>query len=54
MKNRLIEAFMDQIKAKASNISGKKPLFVDASYERNTKSFQRHQQKPDRVRSLTL
>ena len=29
-------------------------MFVDASYERNTKSFQMHHQKPGRVRSLTL
>lgn len=54
MKNRLIEAFTDQLKAKASKESGKKPLFVNASYERNTKSFQMHHQKPGKVRSLTL
>eukprot|EP00253_Pinus_taeda_P016901 PITA_16901 len=54
MKNRLIEAFTDQLKTKASKESGKKPLFFDASYEHNTKSFQMHHQKPGRVRSLTL
>ena len=54
MKNRLTEAFMDQLKSKASKDSGKKSLFIDASYERNTKPFQMHQQKPSRVRSLTL
>ena len=54
MKNRLIEAFTNQLKTKASKESGKKPLFIDASYERNTKSFQMHHQKPERVRSLTL
>ena len=54
MKNRLTEAFMDQLKSKASKDSSKKSLFIDASYERNTKSFQMHQQKPGRVRSLTL
>lgn len=54
MKDRLIEAFTEQLKSKASKESGKKPLFVDASYERNTKSFQMHHQKPGKLRSLTL
>lgn len=54
MKNRPIEAFTDPVKTKASNESGKKPLFIDASYERKTKSFQMHHQKLGRVRSLTL
>jgi len=54
MKSRLTEAFMDQLKSSSSRNSGKKPLFVDASFERNTRSFQRHQEKPDKVRSLTL
>jgi len=54
MKNRLIEAFTNQLKTKASKESGKKSLFIDASYERNTKSFQMHHQKPGKVRSLML
>jgi len=54
MKNHLIEAFTDQLKSRASKESGKKPLFVEASYERNTRSFQMHHQKPGKVRSLTL
>jgi len=43
MKNHLIEAFMDQLKSNASKNSGKKSLFIDVSFERNTKSFQKHQ-----------
>jgi len=39
MKNLLTEAFMDQLKEKASNVLGRKSLFIDASYEKNTKSF---------------
>lgn len=54
MKNHLTKAFMDQIKSKASKYSGKKSLFIDAAYERNTKSFQMNQQNPGRVRSITL
>jgi len=54
MKNHMTKAFMNQLKTKASNNSGKKYLSFDASYEKNTKSFQRHQRKPDRVRSLIL
>jgi len=42
MKTRLTEAFMDQLKTSShSKGSSKKPLFIDASYECNTKSFQR-------------
>lgn len=52
MKNRLMEAFMDQMKS-SSRSSSKKPLFIDASYENNAKSFQRHQQQ-DKVHALTL
>lgn len=40
MKNELKKAFMDQLKSSSSRNSGKKPLFVDASFERNTRSFQ--------------
>ena len=54
MKNRLTEPFMEQLSTRASKNSGNKSLFIDASFERNTKSFQRHQEKHDRVRSLTL
>jgi len=54
MKTRLTEAFMDQLKTSShSKGSSKKPLFIDASYECNTKSFQRQKQQ-DKVRALTL
>jgi len=43
MKNCLTESFMDQFKSKPSKYLSKKYLFIDASYERNTKSFQLHQ-----------
>lgn len=40
MKNRLLEAFLDQLHfSTSSKSSSKKPLYVDPSYERNTKSF---------------
>lgn len=42
MKNHLMEAFMDQMKS-SSRSSSNKPLFIDASYEKNAKTFQRHQ-----------
>jgi len=54
MKEILIAAFMDQLRVSGSSKNTvKKPLFVDASFERNTKLFQKHQPH-DKVRSLTL
>ena len=54
MNNQLLEAFLDQLHSSSSSkSSSKKLLYVDASYEWNTKSFQRYQQQ-DKVRSLTL
>lgn len=49
MRNQLTEAFMDQLRSSTSRSSGKKPLFVDASFDRNNRSFQRHQEKPNKV-----
>jgi len=40
MKNRLMEAFMDQMKS-SNRSSSKKPLFIEASYKKNAKPFQR-------------
>lgn len=42
MNNRLTEAFMEQLHFSSSKNSAKKPLFVDASFEQNTRSFQVH------------
>ena len=43
LKNRLLETFMSQTSS-ASKSACKKPLFLEASYQRNTKAYQRDQQ----------
>ena len=52
LKTRLIDACM-QSSSSSTSRSGKKLMFVDASYERNTRIYLRQKQE-DKVRALTL
>jgi hypothetical protein len=57
MKASLLDSFLKtMVKTQQPTIatnSSKKPLFIDASFERNTKSFIRKKQN-DKMRPLTI
>lgn len=53
LKSRLLETFMQYSSTSSNTRVSKKPIFVDASYEKNTKSYLR-QQQANKVRPLTL
>lgn len=44
LKSRLLETFMQNSSTSSNTRVSKKPIFVDASYEKNTKSYLRQQQ----------
>lgn len=53
LKSRLLETFMQNSSTSSNTRVSKKPIFVDASYEKNTKSYL-WQQQANKVRPLTL
>ena len=52
LKATLVKAFMQHGTGSSNSSSSKKPNFVDASYDRNTKSYLQH--NSTKVRGLTL
>ena len=52
MKDKLLEAFLSQVHSTKKE-SSSKPRFIDTSFDRNTRAFQRSQLQ-DKVHQLTL